>query len=343
MHTGQHYDENMSQVFFDELQIPEPDYNLNVGSGPHGAQTGQMLEKVEQVLCKEKPDLVLVYGDTNSTLAGALAAVKLHIPVAHVEAGLRSFNLAMPEEINRILTDRISSWLFCPTQTANHNLAREGLVTGAYLTGDVMYDALISNLKRAEDISPILEHLRLRPKEYILITVHRPSNTDNAIALRNICSALKILADSGERVIFSAHPRTLASLNAHGQAKLVEQLLIPPASYLDMLLLQKNAKIVITDSGGVQKEAFWLSVSCVTLREETEWVETIESGWNVLVGNDPQRILSAVKNFLLAPPRYSPANEDGHASERISNILCKNTDSIEQDSAGVEPELASHL
>jgi UDP-GlcNAc3NAcA epimerase len=343
VHTGQHYDGNMSQVFFDELGIPEPDYNLNVGSGTHGAQTGQMLEKIEQVLLKEKPDIVLVYGDTNSTLAGALAAVKLHIPVAHVEAGLRSFDTAMPEEINRILTDRISSCLFCPTRSAAENLKREGIRTGIHVTGDVMYDALLSNLKRAEHISPILEGLRLRPKEYILVTVHRASNTDDPTTLRNICLALKALADSGQRVIFPAHPRTIACLKTMGETKTVEHFLIPPASYLEILLLQKNSKVVITDSGGVQKEAFWLSVPCVTLRERTEWVETVESGWNVLAGSDSQRILKAVDTFSASPPRYSPANEDGRASERISKILCKNTDIIEQYSANVKAELVSQV
>lgn len=343
LHTGQHYDHNMSQVFFDELEIPEPDYNLDVGSGTHATQTGRMLAGIEQVLFYEKPDAVLVYGDTNSTLAGALAAVKLHIPVAHVEAGLRSFNNAIPEEINRILTDRISFRLFCPTRTAAANLKREGITAGVHITGDVMYDALTSNLMRAEAISPILQRLQLRPKEYILVTVHRPSNTDDPIVLKNLCLALRAIAGSGERVIFPAHPRTLARLEAMGETKTIEDLLVPPASYLEILLLQKNSKIVMTDSGGVQKEAFWLSVPCVTLREETEWVETVESGWNVLAGNDTQQIQKAVDKFLASSPKYLPPNEDGHASERISDILRKNMNIIERSHAGVEPELVSHI
>jgi UDP-GlcNAc3NAcA epimerase len=322
VHTGQHYDGNMSQVFFDELQIPKPDYNLNVGSGTHGAQTGQMLEKVEEVLFKEKPDCVLVYGDTNSTLAGALAAAKLRIPVAHVEAGLRSFNLAMPEEINRMLTDRLSLWLFCPTQTAVDNLSREGLLNRTYLVGNVMYDSLISNLKRAQEISPIIERLRLRPKDYILVTLHRPSNTDNPAALRNICRALKELASWGESVVFPAHPRTLARLKELGETEHLDGVIIPPTSYLEILLLQNYSKLIMTDSGGVQKEAFWLSVPCVTLREDTEWVETVDSGWNILAGNDQERILCAVRRFLAARPIPSRIIEDGKAADRISNLLC---------------------
>ena len=321
LHTGQHYDDNMSQVFFRELGIPEPDYNLNIGSGSHGAQTGQMLEKIEDVLRRETPDCVLVYGDTNSTLAGALAAVKLHIPVAHVEAGLRSFNRRMPEEINRILADHISSFLFCPTQTAVDNLVAEGINAGTYLVGDVMYDALTSSLRRAEDLSKILDRLQLEPKNYIVATIHRAENTDDPIALENICSALKELAQRGERIVFPAHPRTAARLEAMEARESLEDIVIPPASYLDMLLLQSSSKLIITDSGGMQKEAFWLSIPCVTVRCDTEWIETVKSGWNILTGPDRRKILEAVEWFSTNRPRNVLTAEDGKASDRITAIL----------------------
>lgn len=294
VHTGQHYDYGMSEVFFKELNIPEPDYNLNVGSDTHGRQTGAMLAGIEDVLLKEKPDLVLVYGDTNSTIAGALAAAKLHISVAHVEAGLRSFDRSMPEEINRVLTDHVSDLLFCPTQTAVDNLANEGIVKGVILVGDVMADALEYNKKIAEKASNITEKLGVIKGKYLAVTIHRPSNTDNKKHMSDIISAL---GESGEDVVFPAHPRTIKYLKEYG---LLESLpgnikLIEPLGYLDMLKLMSDADKILTDSGGVQKEAYMLKVPCTTLRENTEWVETLETGWNVLVGANKQKILDMIR------------------------------------------------
>ena len=286
VHTGQHYDDNMSAVFFRELNIPEPDLNLGIGSGPHGQQTGQMLIRIEEVLLSEKPDLVIVYGDTNSTLAGALAAAKLKIPIAHVEAGLRSFNREMPEEYNRVLTDHCSDLLFCPTQTAVQNLKHEGISKGVYLVGDVMCDSVLHNLKLAEKNSCILEKLDLKPKKYALATIHRAENTDEPKKLKSIFYALDKIAQNGWHVIVPLHPRTQKKLNNSETYQLNDLVLIEPLSYLDMLLLEKQAKVILTDSGGVQKEAYWFEVPCVTLRNETEWVETVETSWNYLAGTD---------------------------------------------------------
>jgi len=281
VHTGQHYDHDMSDIFFEELNIPKPDYNLGIGSGSHGEQTGKMLTEIEKVLLKEKPDLVLVYGDTNSTLAGALAAVKLHIRVAHVEAGLRSFDRNMPEEINRVLTDHISDILFCPTQTAVDNLSKEGITQGVHLVGDVMLDALEYNKTVAEKKSKILEVLGLKKDKYLVITIHRPSNTDSRENLNNIIKALR---EIGEAVVFPVHPRTKKFLQEYGLDFPANVRLMDPLGYLDMLKLMAGARKILTDSGGIQKEAYMLGVPCVTLRENTEWVETLEGGWNVLVG-----------------------------------------------------------
>lgn len=323
IHTGQHYDSNMSQVFFRELHIPEPDYNLGVGSGPHGAQSGEMLKRIEQVLLEEKPDAVLVYGDTNSTLAGALAAAKLHIPVAHVEAGLRSFNRRMPEEINRVVTDHLAALLFCPSETAVQNLAREGITAGVKLVGDVMYDALLHNIRIAEETSTILERLRLQPKSYFLVTVHRAENTDDIERLRAIVGALREIGIL-HPVVWPVHPRTKSVLrtdNPLGTPNCTLRL-IDPASYLDMLLLEKEAKVVLTDSGGVQKEAFWLGVPCVTLREETEWVETVQAGWNTLAGTDPDLIVAAAAKQAPPLPQGSQGlYGDGRSAERIVRAL----------------------
>jgi len=293
VHTGQHYDANMSDVFFTELAIPAPDYNLGIGSGLQGEQTGRMLAEIETVLLEEQPDMVLVYGDTNSTLAGALAAVKIHIPVAHVEAGLRSFDRSMPEEINRIVTDHVSNLLFCPTQTAVDNLAAEGITEGVHLTGDVMVDALLYNTEIAEQSSTILKDLNLVGGQYFVATVHRASNTDTEENLRNIVEAFGKIGESGNRVIFPAHPRTVKYLKEYClYDHLPENItLTEPLPYLDMLHLMRHAKMILTDSGGVQKEAYILKVPCVTLRENTEWVETLEDGWNVLVGADGENIL----------------------------------------------------
>lgn len=295
VHTGQHYDDSMSGVFFRELGLPEPDYHLAVGSGLHGQQTGEMLKKIEEVLLKEKPDVVLVYGDTNSTLAGALAAAKLHIPVAHVEAGLRSYNRRMPEEINRLMTDHLSALLLCPTETAVENLRQEGLTKGVHLVGDVMYDALMDGVEIAKRTSTILNRLCVEPKRYVLATVHRAENTDDYQRLERIITALVQLARAGRKVIFPVHPRTQKLLNAHSFEFNEDILLISPAPYLDMVLLESMASVILTDSGGIQKEAYWLQVPCLTLRDETEWKETVESGWNTLVGTDSQVIVQAAE------------------------------------------------
>jgi UDP-GlcNAc3NAcA epimerase len=272
IHTGQHYDDNMSRVFFEELAIPEADYHLGIGSGGHGAQTGTMLVKLEKVLQDEGPDWVLIYGDTNSTLAGALAAVKLHIPVVHVEAGLRSFNRSMPEEINRILVDQVSDLLFCPSQSAMKNLASEGIVKGVHLVGDVMYEALLFASEQARRSSTIIEVLGLTNKKYLLVTVHRAENTDDQVRLSNIMQALERLAER-ETVIFPIHPRTRKSLEelnydhtrANNNLKLID-----PVGYIDMVMLEQEARIILTDSGGIQKESYWLGIPCITMRDETE-------------------------------------------------------------------------
>ncbi len=327
LHTGQHYDENMSDVFFSELDIPRPRYHLGVGSGLHGAQTGRMLEKIEEVLGQERPDLVLVYGDTNSTLAGALAAVKLHIPVAHVEAGLRSFNRRMPEEINRVVTDHLSRWLFAPTEAAVANLRREGLAEDAiHLVGDVMYDATLHF--GASPGGEALDALGVRPGEYVLATVHRAENTDTSPPLRSIFSGL---AEVARRlpVLLPLHPRTRAALRREGLLEGRGGLrLIEPVGYLDMVKLERHARLVVTDSGGVQKEAFFHRVPCVTLRHETEWVELVELGWNRLVPpTDPGSVRDAVLEALDEPPRAAPPADlygGCRAAGRIADLLCAN-------------------
>ena len=319
IHTGQHYDYEMDRIFFEQLNIPTPDYHLGVGSGTHGYQTGEMLRRIEDVLLKEKPDVVLVFGDTNSTLAGALAAVKLHIKVAHVEAGLRSFDRRMPEEVNRVLTDHVSDLLFAPTSTAVENLKREGIAEGVHLTGDVMVDALNYNIRVAE-ASDILDKLGIKPKEYLLATIHRPENTDSLVNLRSIIEAF---VESQELIVFPAHPRTI---NALKRCDLYEKasknlMLVKPLGYLDMLKLEKNARKILTDSGGVQKEAYLLKVPCITLRETTEWVETVDDGWNVLVGADKERILHALREFEPSGKVHTEKFGDGKASRRIAGIL----------------------
>ena len=289
IHTGQHYDENMSDTFFKELDIPKPDYNLGIGSGNHGMQTGRMLEEIEKVLIKEKPDGVLVYGDTNSTLAGALAASKLNIPVFHIEAGLRSYNMAMPEEQNRILTDHISTLLFCPTQTAVDNLSKEGIIKGVINTGDIMYDAVLNNIvlgeKKYRDGKWLevlkkenINMINLDKKLYYLVTIHRPVNTDNHKNLSQIFDALDSL---DKPVLMPLHPRTIKKVDSFKLNK-NNIIIINPVGYLMMLFLLKNAYMIITDSGGLQKEAYFLKTPCTTLRNETEWPETLVDRWNVL-------------------------------------------------------------
>jgi UDP-N-acetylglucosamine 2-epimerase (non-hydrolysing) len=320
VHTGQHYDPEMSDIFFEELEIPKPDYNLDVGSGSHGKQTGEILGKVEEVLLKEKPDYVLVYGDTNSTLGGALAAAKLHIPVAHVEAGLRSFDRTMPEEINRVLTDHISDILFCPTETSVKNLAAEGITKGVYLTGDVMADALAYNRDIAQRKSRILETLGLAGTEYCVLTVHRASNTDSR---ENLTSIIQAVGEAGVPVVFPVHPRTRKYLQEDGLlAELPANIqLIEPLGYLDMIRLMGSAQKILTDSGGMQKEAYLLGVPCITLRENTEWVETVEAGWNVLVGPDRDKIVNAIHCFT---PENHVRNIYGHfAAKKIATTMNK--------------------
>ncbi|NLZ49298.1 MAG: UDP-N-acetylglucosamine 2-epimerase (non-hydrolyzing) [Clostridiales bacterium] len=316
IHTGQHYDENMSKIFFDELGIPKPDYNLGVGSGGHGKQTGEMLIALEEVYLKEKPDLVLVYGDTNSTLAGALCASKLLIPVAHVEAGLRSFNMAMPEEQNRILTDHISNFLFAPTATAVRNLQNESL-KNIYNVGDVMYDATLNFQELSKKKSNIVERLGYKDKPYILATIHRAENTNHIERLKNIIEALN---ESTYEIIIPLHPRTtkyISEYNLHFNSNVK---VIEPVGYLDMINLEMHAEKIVTDSGGVQKEAFFMAKPCITMRDETEWVETVENGWNIIVGTDKDKILEAISNF-------TPQNEredifgNGKAANEILKIL----------------------
>jgi UDP-N-acetylglucosamine 2-epimerase (non-hydrolysing) len=320
IHTGQHYDYEMDRIFFEQLGIPEPDYHLGVGSGTHGYQTGEMLKRIENVLINEKPDLVIVYGDTNTTLAGALAAVKLNIPIAHVEAGLRCFKKEIPEEVNRILVDHISDLLFCPTETAVRNLYKEGIANGVYLTGDVMVDAINQNIEIAKH-SNILQRLEIEPRKYYLATVHRPKNTDNYERLKEIVEAFIQI----ENLIFPCHPRTEKMLKKFGLwNKLVNKVkVIKPVSYFEMLALEMNAKKIITDSGGIQKEAYILKVPCITLRESTEWVETVEDGWNILVGANKERILDAVENFEPKGKNYSYKFGDGKACKRIAEILIR--------------------
>ncbi|MBC8023441.1 MAG: UDP-N-acetylglucosamine 2-epimerase (non-hydrolyzing) [Burkholderiales bacterium] len=324
VHTGQHYDANMSAVFFDELGIPAPAYHLGIGSGSHGAQTGRMLESIESVIGDEHPDAVLVFGDTNSTLAGALAAAKLHVPVAHVEAGLRSFNRRMPEEVNRVLADHVSRWLFCPTRAAVENLAREGVTAGVENVGDVMYDGMLHYRTRANDQA--LAQAGVEAGQYVLATVHRAENTDDAARLRGVLEALGDAAAKLGRVVLALHPRTRARL-------IVEAIEVPPgvhviepAPYLEMIALLAHARAVMTDSGGVQKEAFFLEVPCITLREETEWVETLACDANHLVGADPQRSRASID--ALAAGRWKPDFSarpygSGHAAEAIVASLTK--------------------
>lgn len=318
LHTGQHYDENMSRVFFDELELPEPDIYLGVGSGGHAEQTGRMMMGIEQVLLKERPDWVVVYGDTNSTLAGALAAAKLQIKVAHVEAGLRSYQRAMPEEINRVLCDHVSDALFCPTQHALNNLAQEGIYKGVFVVGDVMADALFSFIQLApRKVNNPLAALGLKPRSYALVTVHRAANTDDVNRLTAILDGLNRLEMP---VVFPVHPRTrkvidTLNLKVGGGVHLVD-----PVGYLEMLLLESNADCILTDSGGMQKEAYWLGVRCITLRDETEWVETVALGWNKLVGADSAAIVDAVRNWRPSGERQ-PVYGDGRTAEKIAEIL----------------------
>lgn len=324
VHTGQHFDTNMSDVFFDELGMHKPDHYLDIHGGGHGAMTGRMLERLEQVMQVEEPDAVLVYGDTNSTLAGALAAVKMHIPVAHVEAGLRSFNMAMPEEVNRILTDRVSRWLFTPTQAATQHLTREGAALSAIEeVGDVMYDVALHHGQRVDASGRALGKMGLAPGSYVLTTVHRAENTDHPARLQAIVDGLEAVARQMP-VVWPLHPRTRGVLQSMGQlATLSPQLLLlDPVGYLDMVQLEKHAAVIATDSGGVQKEAFFYQVPCVTLRDETEWVELVDAGWNRLVR--PESSEEICNALLLAKGmtgKHVKPYGKGDAAQQIVNRL----------------------
>lgn len=329
VHTGQHYDAAMSDVFFDELKIPRPARHLDIGSASHGAQTGRMLEAIEVVLEETAPDMVVIYGDTNSTLAGALAASKLHIPIAHIEAGLRSFNREMPEEINRIVSDHVSDLLLAPTATAMRNLEDENLTGRAVNTGDVMLDAVQFNLRLAEESSDILNKLAIESEAYAVATLHRPVNTD-AGALIRVLDTLSEIAEKKLPVIFPAHPRTVAMLEKESSqwSKSDRLQLIEPLGYLDMLKVLRHARLALTDSGGLQKEALFVNTPCVTLREETEWPETIEAGGNVLTGSDREKVLSAIDAWLDGGRSGSVGSEsaaapfgDGSAAEKIVDEL----------------------
>jgi UDP-GlcNAc3NAcA epimerase len=319
VHTGQHYDAAMSDVFFEELGIPAPDRHLGIGSGPHGAQTGAMLAAIEGVLADERPDFVVVYGDTNSTLAGALAAVKMGLPVAHVEAGLRSYNRRMPEEINRLVTDHIAALLFCPSRGAADNLAREGVTDGVHVVGDVMADALAEAAERAGSRSAILARLGVRPGAYLLATIHRAENTDDPTRL---CAILDAFRRIPEPIVFPIHPRTRKALAGLGDphSGMPNLLAIEPVGYLDMARLERSARLILTDSGGIQKEAYWLGIPCLTLRGETEWVETVEAGWNKVVGTEAETIVRAAREFR--PPAARPPLYGGTgAAARIVALL----------------------
>lgn len=322
VHTGQHFDANMSDIFFEEMEIPAPDHHLEIHSLSHGAMTGRMLERIEEVLLAERPDGVLVYGDTNSTLAGALAAKKQHIPVFHVEAGLRSFNMEMPEEINRILTDRISDVLFCPTQTAVDNLEREGFEhfdNEVVLCGDVMEDAALYYAGRAAEKSDVLKRLGLLNRPYYLCTLHRQENTDAPERLKAIVGALHAL-HRDVPVLLPLHPRTRKVLEQQGIRLDVE--ILPPLGYFDMLHVLQNAAMVLTDSGGLQKEAYFFSKYCVTLRDQTEWTELVDHGYNRLAGADVERILAAVQYFSGAVfQKGESLYGGGRAAERIAEYL----------------------
>jgi len=317
IHTGQHYDDNMSDAFFRELALPAPDYDLGVGSDRHGAQTAKMLIAIEEALIAVKPDWCVVYGDTNSTLAGALVASKLCVKVAHVEAGLRSFNRAMPEEINRLVTDTLADVLFCPSAAAVANLAREGRTRGVHQVGDLMAEALREARERAIAESTILARLNIADQRFVLATVHRAENADHVERLQRIVRGLET---SREPVIVPVHPRTRKTLTQVTFAPDTPVRLIDPVGYLDMVRLESAARLVLTDSGGVQKEAYWLGTPCATLREETEWVETVASGWNTLVGADPERIAGALSHFT--PPAMRPDLYDGTSTaRRIVDLL----------------------
>jgi len=339
VHTGQHYDENMSQIFFEELGIPFPNYNLNVGSGSHGEQTAKMLEGLENIYVQEKPDAVIVYGDTNSTIAAALSAAKIHIPVIHIEAGLRSFNKAMPEEINRIACDHMSTLLFTPSETGHRNLLNEGIKNDQkeaasidnpkiYLCGDIMYDNSLYFSAMSEQKSKILEELEITTNEFILCTIHRDTNTDDTANLNAIFRALlRIQKTSNLKIVLPLHPRTKEKLNSHLDENLLTEInqnkkfkIIPPTGFLDIISLEKNARLIITDSGGLQKEAFFFQKPCVILRDQTEWIEIVENGNALIAGANELKIISSVETLIKRTDfTYPNLYGDGNAA----NFICK--------------------
>jgi UDP-GlcNAc3NAcA epimerase len=318
VHTGQHYDYAMSGVFFDGLEVPAPDINLGVGSGRHGEQTGSMLRGIEAVVLEHRPDWVLIYGDTNSTLAGALAAAKLMVPVVHVEAGLRSYNRQMPEEVNRVVADHLSNLLLCPSSTAAANLGAEGITRNVHVVGDVMLDVLNWSKERIAAKPPgILHRYGLEERRYLLATIHRSENTDDLQRLSSILNAFNAV---DEAVIFPVHPRTRKAITSAGYVLRPHVRLIDPLGYFEMVALTGAARMILTDSGGLQKESYWLGVPCLTLRQETEWVETVQAGWNIVVGSDCERIVQAVRSF--APPAArAPLYGDGQVAARCVSLL----------------------
>lgn len=342
VHTGQHYDQNMSEVFFQELQIPKPNYNLNVGSGAHGVQTGAMIKGIEEILLKENPNFLVLYGDTNSTLAGAIAASKIHIPIVHIEAGLRSFNKAMPEEINRIMCDHASTFLFSPTYTGFKNLINEGFTVskgkytidnpGIFHCGDVMYDNSLFFSEISEKNSIILKDLELQDKSFILVTIHRNNNTDDVERLSNIFMGLLQIAESSKKImVLPLHPRTKSKLDTL-PSDLSKKIfnspfikVIPPVSFLDIIQLEKKSDLIITDSGGVQKEAYFFSKPCIVLRNETEWVEIIEAGTASLVDSDPVKLKEAFENLSSIKKNFPKIFGDGNAAGFICEKLIENS------------------
>lgn len=322
IHTGQHYDYKMNKVFFDELDIPAPDYNLSIGSGSHAYQTGEMIKGIEDILMKEKPEMVIVYGDTNSTLAGTLATVKLHIKAAHVEAGVRIYNKSIPEEVNRVVADYCSDLLFCPTKTAVNNLTKEGITNGVYLTGDVMVEALTSYREIAEK-SDVLNVINLKHRQYIVVTLHRSDNTDTRENLARITNALIKIGEMGRSIVFPAHPRTVKMLKIYGfyEKLKVNVKIIEPLGYLEFLKLMNHADKILTDSGGIQKEAYILNVPCITLFDKTPWQETIDDGWNVLSGVSTDNIVELALSFN--PPQHHSNYFGQGACRKISNIIAQ--------------------
>lgn len=317
VHTGQHYDYQMSQTFFDELDIPVPNYNLGVGSATQAQQTAEIMVGLEKVLLEEKPDFMIMRGDTNSSLAAALTASKLNIPFAHIEAGERSFNRVMPEEINRLVADRLANLHFCVSQVGEQNLVSEGITNSAYWVGDVMLDALLYALPIARTKSKILSQLQIEPKNYSLVTIHRAANTDDPLRLHQIIGALNQVS---ETIILPVHPRTrkaLSSLNVHIENNVR---IIDPVGYFDMIVLEENARLIATDSGGVQREAYYLEIPCLTLRDETEWIATVQTRWNKLIGADQKMILDSWFDFI-PPSEHPPIYGAGNAAQQISEIL----------------------